>query len=624
MASNDILLKNILDDIESGDIQLPDFQRGWVWDDNRIRELLVSISRGFPIGAVMTLDATGEVRFANKPIEGVEITPSPPPQLYLLDGQQRFTSLYQALRHPKAVSTKGGAIKRWYYIDIQKALDPLIDPDETIFSIPEDRVIRRDFGRSVVLDLSQPEYEYANHMIPTEEAMNGMEWGFNYANYWQKQGGHPKGDPFEFFKQFNNAVLSNFSNYQVPVISLDKDTSKEAVCTVFEKVNTGGVTLSVFELVTASFAAGNFRLREDWDGRCKAMRSAFGILQGINGDHFLQAVTLLATQARRNRAQSSGKPTNQLPAIDCRRNSILDLTLDEYREWSDKVQAGFINAAKFLNRQFIFTNRNVPYNTQIVPLAALYASLGDELEPAIAQQKLARWYWCGVFGEVYGAAVETQFANDLVQVAEYIKGGAEPELLAQANFGPARLLTLRTRNSAAYKGVYALQLKNGAADWRTGQPLSLTHIFEQSVDIHHIFPRRWCEREAKPEIPRRLFDSIINKTPIDSHTNRIIGGRAPSRYLPRLREDIDSANLEDVLIAHWIHPSELENDGFGHCFVERGQALYELINDTMGKPISDVRQVFREELASANVVHDIFEDEDEDADPFGEMTLEAA
>ena len=78
-------------------------------------------------------------------------------------------------------------------------------------------------------------------------------------------------------------VLSKFQqvsfgqpNYQVPVISLDKGTSKEAVCTVFEKVNTGGVTLSVFELVTASFAAGNFRLREDWDKRRRRMNSSFG------------------------------------------------------------------------------------------------------------------------------------------------------------------------------------------------------------------------------------------------------------------------------------------------------------------------------------------------------------
>ena len=630
MSSNDVLLKDLLDDVHAGNIQLPDFQRGWVWDDTRIKELLISISRGFPIGAVMILDATGDVRFASKLVEGVEISAEPQPRHYLLDGQQRLTSLYQALIHRDAVMTRGRArgrtaIKRWYYVDIRKALDPSADRDETIFSVPEDKIIRTDFGRNIVLDLSKPDFEYANHMIPTEEVMNGMGWGFRYAQYWQQRGNHPSGDPFAYFEGFSKSVLGNFGNYLVPVISLDEDTSKEAVCTVFEKVNTGGVTLSVFELVTASFAAGDFRLREDWNKRRRRMNSAFGVLHGINGDHFLQAVTLLSTQERRKNAQSLGKPSNLLPAVDCRRNSILELELDEYKQWADTVEKGFKDAAKFLNRQFIFTNRNVPYNTQLVPLAALYAELGDDAESAIGQQKLERWYWSGVFGEAYGAAVETQFANDLVQVADYIRRGAEPDLVTQASFIPERLVTLRTRNSAAYKGLYAIQMKHGAADWRTGQPLSFNDIHDRSVDIHHIFPKRWCENDANPPIPRRLFDSIINKTPIDSHTNRLIGGRAPSGYLPRLRQDIDGSKLEDVLIAHWIDPGELEDDDFGHCFVERGQAMYELITKTIGKPGADARPVFREELATARIgISSVDEEEDIDDDPFGEVTQEAA
>ena len=631
MSTNDVLLKAILDQISAGQIQLPDFQRGWVWDDNRIKELLISISRGFPIGAVMTLDATGDVSFASKLIEGVKSGTAIDPQSYLLDGQQRLTSLYQALHHEGPVTTRGRArgkssIDRWYYIDIQKALDPLADRDDTIFSVPEDRVLRSDFGRNTLLNLSTRDDEFKRHMIPTEAAMDGMSWGFGYANYWQKRGSHPEGDPFAFFQMFNDAVLSNFSSYQVPVINLGKETSKEAVCTVFEKVNTGGVTLNVFELVTASFAADSFRLREDWDARRTAMRSAFGVLRGIDGDQFLQAVTLLATQARRQMAGSAGTPPNLLPAIDCRRNSILDLKLEEYKHWADVVQAGFLEAAKFLNKQFIFTNRNVPYNTQLVPLAALYAELGEELRPAIAQQRLEQWFWSSVFGESYGSSVETQFANDLVQVARYIRQGAEPDLITQANFGPARLVTLRTRNSAAYKGLFALQLKNGAADWRTGERLSLTHIFDRTLDIHHIFPKRWCEKEAKPNIPNRLFDSIINKTPIDSHTNRLIGGRAPSRYLPLLRRDIDNQMLDRILVAHWIAPEKLESDDFGQCFVERGQAMFELINQTMGKPSFDARQVFRDELVSARIGLDWIDDElDElEDDPFGEVTQEAA
>ena len=131
-----------------------------------------------------------------------------------------------------------------------------------------------------------------------------------------------------------------FANYSLPVISLGKETPKEAVCTVFEKVNTGGVTLSMFELVTASFAAQdeNFSLREDWDTRRNLLHNSYGSLQGIEGDQFLQAVSLLSTQKRRRAAIAEGRPLNRIPAINCRKNDILSLEVSDYHEWADRVE----------------------------------------------------------------------------------------------------------------------------------------------------------------------------------------------------------------------------------------------------------------------------------------------
>ena len=393
-----VLLNNLLDEIGEGKIQLPDFQRGWIWDDVRIKDLLVSISRGFPIGAVMTLDAGGDIRFQSRLIEGVTSNGNARHEQYLLDGQQRLTSLYQTLRYEGPVETRGRPggrtiIKRWYYIDMQSALDPAIDHEDAVVSVPEDRVIRSNFGRDVEKNLSTPQQQFDHHMIPTEMVMDYMDWGFDYGNYWQKRGGHPHGDPTSFFRSFRKSVLNNFNRYQLPVISLGKETSKEAVCTVFEKVNTGGVPLNVFELVTASFAAEGFRLRQDWAKRKDRLHSEFGVLQGIDGDQFLQAVTLLATQARRRNAMSQEEPSKQTPGVDCKRASILDLELSEYQNWADLVEAGFLDAARFLNRQFVFTKGNVPYNTQLVPLAALFVELGKELAPAKAREKLDRWFW---------------------------------------------------------------------------------------------------------------------------------------------------------------------------------------------------------------------------------------
>ncbi len=610
--ANAFLLKNLLEDVGNGKIQLPDFQRGWVWDDDRIKDLLVSISRGFPIGAVMTLDAGGDLRFRSRLVEGVASNGAGQAAEYLLDGQQRLTSLYQALRYEGPVETRyrpGGSrvIKRWYYIDIQQVLNPLVDLDGTILSVPEDRMVKSNFGRDITLNLSSSDFEFKHHMLPTEKVMNSMDWMLGYLGYWKDRGGHPVGDPVDFFTQFKDAVLDNFTDYQLPVISLGKGTSKEAVCTVFEKVNTGGVTLNVFELVTAAFAADDFSLRDDWAARRGRLHAEFGVLQGVGGDQFLQTVTLLATQARRRRATSE-TPSSQLPGIGCRRADILNLTFSEYQTWADRVEAGFSDAAKCLRSQFVFTSYNVPYNTQLVPLAALYVELGKELAPANAQDKLNRWFWCGIFSEAYGGGGETQFARDLEQVANYIRGGSEPELVSQASFVPERLLSLRTRNSSAYKGLYALQMKSNAADWRSAAPLTFATIHDENIDIHHIFPVAWCGG-ADPVVPRRLYDSVINKTPIDAQTNRIIGGKAPSLYLPRLRHDIDEEKLNGILESHWIDPKLLESDLFGDCFVERGQAMLDLINRTMGKPAVDGRQVFRDALDSAGLAEQDGDDE---------------
>ena len=122
-------LKDVLADIHNGIIQLPDFQREWVWDDRHILELIASVSLSFPIGAVMFLEAGG-VPFQTRLFEGVELSPAPAPKKLVLDGQQRLTSMYLALYSGKPVKTKtdkGEKAQRVYFLDMEKCLDPHVD-----------------------------------------------------------------------------------------------------------------------------------------------------------------------------------------------------------------------------------------------------------------------------------------------------------------------------------------------------------------------------------------------------------------------------------------------------------------------------------------------------------------
>lgn len=140
--STKIALPDILRDITAGRVQLPDFQRGWVWDDNHVRSLLVSIARAFPVGAVMLLDTGGQVRFQVRPVEGVTFTGAiPDPEKLILDGQQRLTSLTQVLALAAPVRTfdeKGKPIHRYYYINIHAALEGDLT-EEAVIAVEEDR-----------------------------------------------------------------------------------------------------------------------------------------------------------------------------------------------------------------------------------------------------------------------------------------------------------------------------------------------------------------------------------------------------------------------------------------------------------------------------------------------------
>ena len=142
---------------------------------------------------------------------------------------------------------------------------------------------------------------------------------------------------------------------------------------------------------------------------------------------------------------------------------------------------------------------------------------------------------------------------------------------------------------------------------------------QESIDIHHIFPVAWCSK-ANPPVPPRLYNSIINKTPIDAATNRKISGNAPSVYLRRLKNDISKEDLDGVLRSHWITPDLLAADRFTDCFVERGEAMLALIGRAMGKPVQSGREIFQRALGSAGMAQEVdeFDESSDDHDAVGD------
>lgn len=583
--SPDLSLNGLMADIGIGKIQLPDFQREWKWDDDRIRSLLASIARGHPVGVLMMLQVDGDrARFAPKPVAGVAASSLLPPDRLILDGQQRLTSLYQALAADRPVDTtdaRGKRIRRWYYVRMRDAIAEDADIEEAIISVPEDKVIRDQFGRTVIADYSSRDAECEAEVFPLSLAFN-MPAVFAWHNRYLKIASDQAAERSDRWNRFYTTILDNFVQYTVPAIILSKDTPKEAVCTIFEKVNTGGVPLNVFELLTASFAAEGFRLKNDWEGR-RARLAAKPALREVENTDFLQAVALLATRERRQNFVAAERD-GVAPGIGCKRRDILGLSVEEYKRWADPVTEGFIWAAEFLSQEHVFIARDVPYRTQLVPLAAIRVVLGNDASLYGIRERIRQWFWCGVLGELYGGSVETRFARDLEQVPDWSRSQttATPITVEEAGFRDQRLLTLRTRNSAAYKGIYALLMREGARDWLKHESIDLASFFDYQVDIHHIFPKAWCARNG---IDQARQESVVNKTAISRHTNILIGGRAPADYLKTLaeRSGVTAEFLDGIVASHAIDPSAMRANDFDAFFAARKEKLLQLIENAMGK-----------------------------------------
>ena len=537
------------------------------------------------MGAAMFLESGGEsVRFKCRKFTGVRCPDEIAPDWLVLDGQQRLTTLYQVFMCKKPVETrldtnKDKTIFRYYYLDIEKCLDPEADRLDAIISISEKKQILSDIGRTIELDLSTPDREYEHLMFPLNLVFSPNDiddWRYAMEDHFANDNKYRL-----MFRDFSQKILRPIQEYQMPVIQLTKETPKEAVCQIFENVNTGGVPLTVFELVTATFAADEYDLRDDWNRICNSFKDKkLTVLKDITGANFLAAMTLLVTYK---------KSLTDRIAVSCKKRDILRLNLEDYKANHDALVGGFESAAAFLSHQGIFSERDLPYSTQLVPLAAIFAFDNERKEKRAFMlghnlDLLAKWYWCGVFGELYGGANEARFALDIANIFEWISGGNQPDTVTRSNFQPTRLLSMQTRNSAAYKGVMAMIMQDSPLDFMSGSKMDIASYLDEDTDIHHIFPQAYCEGQ---KYPMRKWNSVVNKTPIYASTNRSIGGRAPSEYIKTMRnKGLTEELVVSAITSHKINFDLLSTDSFDEYFVDRAIRLLDRIEKATGKTIS--------------------------------------
>ena len=593
--------------VDRGDLQLPDFQRSYSWDVDRIRALLVTVLRGYPMGSFMALDTRNEpMRFRPRPLEGAPDL-GVDPGLLLLDGQQRLTTLYHSLRgdgHVDTVDFRNKRIRRHFYVDIAKATSAEVMPDEAVFSVDEQGRITWGLADRI----SSTEEALAAGAVPVSALLSdaGTDMLFDYA-----EGADPATKARA--KEFNNHIAKPLVRYQIPVTRLDRETAQWGVGSIFAQANSAGLQMGVFELLTAVFANEdpNFQLREDWHLTKRELRR-YPVLTGIDRTRFLSGVALYAS-ARAGHASGL-------------REDILRLDLATYIPAAKKMRAAFVEAARFLQHRRILDAGQVPYMAQIVPLAVILGLLADTPEVWDAQparDRLNQWFWCGIFGELYGAPnVDNRCSRDVAEVTEWIREAARhpeeaelgkdqrepsgqeantgaidaagdaaagepavtetPSTVSNAYFNESRLLSV-DENSGVYKGISALIMGRGALDWRTALPFNAETFHQLSAEFRPIFPLVWCEDNQIPEV---LAESVLNRTPMGRRTDVVLGDMSPARYLPRVQSKslLDNDEFDDVLSTHLLDPELLHAAKAEEFFADRRGRLLGMVEEAMGKP----------------------------------------
>lgn len=571
--------------IERGDLQLPDFQRSYVWDVDRIRSLLVTVLRGHPIGAFMALDTRNvPLKFRPRPLEGAP-TDNVEPGLLLLDGQQRLTTLYQTLCGDGIVNSvdfRKKRARRQYFVDVEKAVSGEFMPDEAVIAVDDKGVVKSHFGPQLAEGLASREQALAAGCLPISALLSDEGTDMLFELYERTDSAGK-----ERIRRFQNSIVKPLIRYNVPLIRLDRETAQGGIGAIFAQANSSGVQMDVFELLTAVFAAEDpdFHLRDDW-AKTEPILRKFPALDGITKTHFLQAVALYVT-AKQGKALAH-------------REAILQLKLEEYKPAAETMRAAFHEAANYMRTRCMLTTNSVPYTEQLIPLTVIIALLADE--PGVLSKKeswdrLNRWFWCGVFGELYGApALTLRMGHDVDEVTAWIRAVekgeealphdeagnvyATPKTVREARFVESRLLSANAQ-SGLYKGIYALLMGRGARDWATGVALDRETAPQLGVHFRAIFPKRWCEEHNVPDV---LADSVLNRTPMGRRTYVLVEESSPARYLYRVQAKslLDDPEFDEVLETHLICPPLLLAAKADEFFADRRKRFLTMIEEAMG------------------------------------------
>lgn len=570
----------LVEQAHEGKICLPNFQRDFVWTREEVADLVRSIVRRYFIGSLLLLRCDPALPpFAPVFLRGSKPEyQEPRPELLILDGQQRLSSLIYALTAPD-LSLKDSSQRRWFFVNLDLLLeDP--ESDEIVF----DRAKRELRG----LDTRETQYE--QHILPCTQLLRSQlfyEWRDGFED-WLRAADPDQLDTYR--KQWRDRwteAVTNFQNFEVPLVELPRveDSDSEAigrVCAIFEKLNSTGVELSVYDLLTARLYRSGIKLHDLWD-EASAKHPILRAWSGGKADQYKFGVLVLRTLAL-------------LRGLDPKPRILIDLSPDNFEADWRRAAAAIERALELITHVGpdgfgVFNGKWLPGFGLVPVLAALRAELETNKLGEEARADLRRWYWCNVFMERYSSAVESKSRKDYAEMtAHWFDGAPPPAVLDEARDwigAPGyRIRGSASYASAVYSGVFCLLALRGARDWRRREAIQL-----QELQDHHIFPQAYLKRHGLSR--NAEINTIANRTLISNETNGKISDKAPATYIND--PEIFPSGTGGALVApHFMDPAilTLMNEGTETLTNDKAVELYDrFVRAREQEIIAEIRRV---------------------------------
>jgi len=537
---------------------LPQFQRYFDWNENDVQEFLNSIFKDYYVGSFLMWDTTGKTpELGIQPIKGIDDVQDMRPDTIILDGQQRITSLYYAIKSPN-FRLKGGNKPLFFYLNFSSYLSQ-DGSDMMIEKLP--------------YELSNDE-TYKNLLFPLNKLEAYHDWVDGLQDYLNKENPEKKNEINEIWRIINKKLTHIWDGYEIPYVSLSEDIGIAQVTDIFEGINTKGKPLGVFDLLIARLYKDKIELKEIWDNTLERYQKISEYFERIPKIpvYIFQAIALCNTKTG-----------------SCKRKDILNINENiidrdnfpfEKRWWEivEYIDKSLDKLTKKRSNGYGSKDRNeLPFEPMIPIIAALLKEIDTKTNKADCYKKLDIWYWSSVFSNHYSSAVDSTLTSDFKEMKEWFNDGeiANSVVVARRELNVLYLRDVQSQSNAKYRGVMSILAVAGSKDLVTGQTLEDAPKNEK----HHLFP--------KSIFKSRYINSVLNMAWMSKDTNRIIHNSRPSEYIPKFITECYHGNEKEfleVLRTHLINEKAydcLKNDDFEGFISERDKIITQKIAELM-------------------------------------------